>query len=77
MLKKFFIPLAILLLAFSFMSCSGDSSSDQKSDQKIVYVDNSNDSGIEDGTYEHPYAEIQKAIDLAHEYPQRKQTLLG
>jgi hypothetical protein len=67
MLRKFFIPLAILLSAFSFMSCSGDSSSDQKSDQKIVYVDNSNDSGIEDGTYEHPYAEIQKAIDLAHE----------
>lgn len=60
--NKFIIVLAALLLSFSLLSCSGGSSSYPK----IVYVDNANDSGIEDGSFEHPFSTIQKAIDLAH-----------
>ena len=61
--NKLTLAAATLMIAFSFLSCSGDSSSDSSSAQGIVYVDNSNTSGVEDGSYEHPYSAIQKAID--------------
>ncbi|MBT3224766.1 MAG: right-handed parallel beta-helix repeat-containing protein [Deltaproteobacteria bacterium] len=63
--NKLTLAAATLMIAFLFLSCSGDSSSDSSSAQGIVYVDNSNTSGVEDGSYEHPYSAIQKAIDSA------------
>ena len=66
--NKLILALATFLIASSFISCSSDSSSgDSSSEQKIVYVDNSNTSGFEDGSYEHPYSTIQKAIDSSSE----------
>jgi hypothetical protein len=45
--NKLTLTAATLVIAFSLLSCSGDSSSDSSSEQGIVYVDNSNTSGVE------------------------------
>ncbi len=41
------------------------SSTQQSKKHDLTYVDNSNTTGIEDGTYEHPYTKIQDGVDNA------------
>lgn len=41
------------------------SATSQSKKHDMVYVDNSNTTGIEDGSYEHPYTKIQDGVDYA------------
>jgi len=64
--NKLTLSLATLMIAFSLISCSQDTHTEPSPKHDIVYVDNSNASGIEDGTYEYPYTTIQEGIENAY-----------
>lgn len=66
-MTRLFIALCLKLLVISLFltSCSKETPLEPSPTQEIVYVDNSNATGIEDGTHEHPYSTIQKAIENA------------
>lgn len=64
MRKSYSFFIATLAISMLLTACSKDTPVEPLPEQ-IVYVDNSNATGVENGSYEHPYATIQKAIENA------------